>query len=333
MPDRRSFGVVAVVLFGAIIAGAVGVLLFGAVPEYTPLGTWQVVLSLFILLGGAYLARKWATSVFPGYNVAEVAVEGPISQSGDGGPIPTPGSGASAEEITEQIERADEDDDVEALVLNMNTPGGEVVASEDIRHAVDQFEGPTVAYATNLCASGGMWIASGCDEVHAREGSRIGSIGVLGPSFGTQNLLDKVGVEYRRFVAGDFKDSPSPFRDLRDEEVEYVQGLLDDWYEQFVETVVEGRQMDEETIRDTEARIYLGAEAKEIGLVDSLGSRNEMEGNLADELHIDEVEIEQFEPEHGLGDRLSIGASRLAYSLGVGIASVVTPDQYPKIRM
>lgn len=333
MPDWPQFGTAAVVLIGALLAGAVGTALFGGVPAYTRLGPWQVLLGLLFVVGGAYLGRNVAAATFPDYNVAEVTVEGAISRSGDGGPIPSPSGGASAEAITGQIGAADEDDAVDALVLTMNTPGGEVVASEDIRHAVEQFEGPTVAYATNLCASGGMWIAAGCDEVHAREGSRIGSIGVIGASFGARNLLDKAGLEYRRFVAGEFKDTPSAFRDLREEEIEYWQGLLDDWYEQFVDTVVEGRQIDEETVRDTEARIYLGDEAKEIGLVDSLGPRDEMEGNLADELGVDQIDIEEFQPERGLTDRVSRGAHRLAYSVGAGVASVVTDDEYPEIRM
>ncbi|MFB6219655.1 MAG: S49 family peptidase, partial [Halobacteriaceae archaeon] len=170
-------------LAGAIAAGAVGVGLFGVVPAATPLGTVEVVLSVLVLVLGAVAARRAARNAFPAYNVAEVAIEGPITQSGDGGSLPGPGDGAAADEIVEQIEAADEDDAAEALVLTMNTPGGEVVASEDIRYAAEQFDGPMVAYATNLCASGGMWIASGCETVHAREGSRVGSIGVIGATF------------------------------------------------------------------------------------------------------------------------------------------------------
>ena len=88
-----------------------------------------------------------------------------------------PGDAVSADAIVDAIERAD-DDSVEAPVVKLNTPGGAVVPSEDIRRAAAEFDGPTVAYAEDLAASGGYWIASGCDEFHAREASVVGSIGV-----------------------------------------------------------------------------------------------------------------------------------------------------------
>jgi protease-4 len=334
MPDSRSLARFAVALVGTIVAGAVGVTLFGVLPAYTPMGALEVALATAVLLAGAVVAGRIAASAFPSYDVAEVAVEGPITQSGGGGPLPGPGGqGAAAEEVTEQIRRADEDAAVEALVLTLNTPGGEVVASEDIRHAAAEFDGPTVADATSLCASGGMWIAAGCDEVHAREGSRVGSVGVIGASFGAQDLLERAGVEYRRFVAGDFKDSPSAFRELREEEREYWQGLLDDWYEQFVETVVEGRGMDAEAVRDTEARVYLGTEAEELGLVDALGPRDAMEERLADRLDVPEITVEEFEPQRSVGERLRVGARATARAVGAGAASVLVDDGHPDVRV
>jgi len=82
-----------------------------------------------------------------------------------------------------------------------------VVPSDDIRLAAERFDGPTVAYATDVCASGGYWIASGCDELWAREGSIVGSIGVIGSRVNASALAEKVGLSYERFAAGDYKDA------------------------------------------------------------------------------------------------------------------------------
>ncbi|MFB6219654.1 MAG: S49 family peptidase, partial [Halobacteriaceae archaeon] len=148
-----------------------------------------------------------------------------------------------------------------------------------------------------------------------------------------QDLLEKAGLEYRRFVAGDFKDTPSAFRDLREEEREYWQSLLDEWYEQFVETVVAGRDIDESTVRETEARVYLGTEAAELGLVDDLGPREEMEDALADRIGADEVSIREFEPDRNIAERLGAGAREVARAAGAGAASVLAGDGHPDIRV
>jgi protease-4 len=333
MSKLDSIGQITLLVTGTLVAVALGVVLFGVIPAETSMGVWAMVLVTLLAVGGLVVSGRIAGQVFATYDVAEVNIDGAIVQSSDG-PSPVPGGGnAAADELVEQIEKADDDGNVEALILNMNTPGGEVVASEDIRYAAEQFDGPTVAYATSLCASGGMWIASGCDEFHAREGSRIGSIGVIGALFGKEGTLDKLGLEYNRFVAGDYKDTTSGFRELREDEREYWQGLLDEWYDQFIETVVDGRDIDAETARDTEARIYLGPEAKELGLVDTLGPREEMEDTLTDRIDVDEIEIEKFEPERGIQEQLSVTAVRVARGFGRGVASVFVDDGHPEGRV
>ncbi|WP_136715896.1 signal peptide peptidase SppA [Halorientalis salina] len=262
-----------------------------------------------------------AESVVPGYNVAEVAVEGPITRSAGGGVVSTP-TGADADDIVDQLERADDDGNVDALVVKLNTPGGEIVPSEDIRLAAERFDGPTIAYATDVCASGGYDIASGCDELWAREGSIVGSIGVIGSRVNVSDLADRLGVDYEQFTAGEYKDAGVPLKELDEDERAYLQGIVDDYYDSFVDTVAEGRGLDAETIRDTEARIYLGGEAAEIGLVDELGTRRDIEQRLEDELG-ETVSVEEFEPVGGLRDRLRGGAQAVAYALGAGVAGTV----------
>ena len=259
------------------------------------------------------------------YNVGKVTVSGPIRRSqGRPSPLSGPG-GATADDVVEQIEAADEDEDVEALLVELNTPGGEVVPSDDIRRAAADFDGPTVAYATDTCASGGYWIASGCDELWAREASLVGSIGVVGSRPNAKGLADKLGISYEQFTAGEYKDAGVPLKEIEEDEREYLQGIIDGYYEQFVETVSEGRDMDPDAVRETEARVYLGDDAAEMGLVDELGTEADVEDRLA-ELVGAEPEVREFTPERGLAERLGIGAERVAFAAGSGVAGVFADD-------
>ena len=318
MNGLRTVGRIGIGLGVAAIAAVVAWALFVAFPASIVelVGVVLVVATAALALRvGGNIAR----SVFPGYNVAEVAVEGPITRDGGGGvPFSAPGT-PGADDIVDLIEQADADDSAEALLLRLNTPGGAVVPSDDIRLAAERFDGPTVAYSTDVCASGGYWIASGCDELWAREGSIVGSIGVRGSRMTASELLDKAGLEYEQFTAGVYKEAGVPFEDLDDDERAYLQGLIDDYYDQFVETVAEGRDMDDETIRDTEARVYLGEEAEAIGLVDAIGTKEGVEERLETVLET-EVETAEFEPTTHLAERLRGGAERVAYAAGAGIA-------------
>jgi len=257
------------------------------------------------------------------YNIAKVTVSGPIQRARS---RRSPLSGhrtATADEIVEQITRADEDEAVEALLLELNTPGGEVLPSDDIRRAAADFDGPTIAYATDTCASGGYWIASGCDELWARDLSLVGSIGVVGSRPNAAGLADKLGISYEQFTAGEFKDAGVPLREIEAEERKYLQSIVDGYYEQFIDTVSEGRNMDPEAVRDTEARIYIGTDAFEIGLVDELGTESDVETRIGELLGIEPV-VEAFEPSRSLMQRAGMAAERVAFAAGNGVANTVT---------
>ncbi|WP_143415571.1 S49 family peptidase, partial [Halorubrum sp. SD612] len=182
-----------------------------------------------------------------------------------------------------------------------------------------------VAYATDTCASGGYWIAGGCDELWAREASLVGSIGVVGSRPNAKGLADKLGISYEQFTAGEYKDAGVPLKEIEEDEREYLQGIIDGYYEQFVETVSEGRDMDPEDIRETEARVYLGDDAAEMGLVDELGTEDDVEDRLADLIGA-EPEVREFTPERGLAERLGIGAERVGFAAGSGVAGVFADD-------
>jgi len=323
--DGDDLGRLGIVVGGSLLAAVFGIVVFVIVP-----GSLAELLGVLVTIGvvllGARTARDVADSVFPDYNVAEVAVEGPITRDGSTpGPIPGGALGATADDVVEQIERADEDDATDALLVKLDTPGGQVVPSDDIRRAAADFDGPTVAYATDVCASGGYWIASGCDELWARRGSIVGSIGVIGSRVNVADLAEDLGVSYERFAAGKYKDAGMPLKELSADEREYLQGIIDGFYDDFVERVAEGRGMDPDAVRETEARVYLGDEAHELGLVDSIGTRDDVEAHVEDLLDA-EVSVREFEPKKGLAARLRGGATAVAYAAGAGVASVFVDD-------
>ncbi|MFP8955712.1 signal peptide peptidase SppA [Natrialbaceae archaeon A-CW3] len=320
---------VALVVIGTLLVATLAVIVFVVIPD-TLAQLLGIVLAIVAVSIGIRFVGNLAATLFPRYNVAEVAVEGPITRKGGGGPMPTSPRSTPADDIVEQIDRANDDGNVDALLVKLNTPGGEVVPSDDIKLAAERFDGPTIAYTTDLCASGGYWIASGCDELWARDASIVGSIGVIGSRVNATDLAEKVGLSYEQFTAGEYKDAGLPLKELEDDEREYLQGIVDGYYDSFVERVSDGRGLDPDRIRETEARIYLGTDAHEIGLVDALGTREEVEQVLAERLEIEprEVTVEAFEPERPLMARLGGGAQSLAYAFGAGVAGLADDREF-----
>lgn len=323
-----------IVALGALVAAVIGWVIFVFGPGRNLASLLGIVATIVVAMAGARFATNLADSYFPVYNTAEVSVEGPIRRERGSG-VPNRPSGTPADAIVDQIETADRDGTIEALIVHLNTPGGEVVPSDDIRRAAKEFDGPTIAYATDTCASGGYWIASGCDRIVAREGSIVGSIGVRASRVTAGDLLDRVGLTYERLVAGDYKDAGVALREMDEADRDYLQGIVDDYYETFLDRVAEGRDIDEDAIRETEARVFLGPQAADIGLVDQIGTRDAVEEWVEDELQT-EVSIREFEPPIGLAARLRGTASHVAYAFGAGVTAALTDREtetsVPRLR-
>jgi len=182
---------------------------------------------------------------------------------------------SSVESLKEQLEQAAKDTQVKAVVLRVNSPGGEVTASDTIYAAVKQVSAvkPVVVFMDSMAASGGYYVACGATKVVASETTLTGSIGVIIDMLNYSALFDKVGLKSNTFVSGAFKDSLSGSRPMRTEEEAYVQNLVMQMYERFLGVVSEARKLPKDVLRNgvADGRVVTGREALEAGLVDQIG--------------------------------------------------------------
>ena len=207
--------------------------------------------------------------------VAVIDVKGIITRSKMSGV-------ACSEKIVELIEHvADNSGDYRALVIDMDTPGGEVIAADEIHAALcklkEKMPGmPIVTCMHSMGASGGYYVASATDYIIANRMTFTGSIGVIMSSYNISDLIGKIGVEEQVFRSGDMKDMMSPTRKMTEKERAYMQKMINDTFEEFAKIVANGRSA-YETSDDVkkapfgDGRVLSGAEALEYKLLDKLG--------------------------------------------------------------
>ena len=179
-------------------------------------------------------------------------------------------------DIVRQFRRFQKDATVKAIVLRINSPGGGVAPSQEIYEHVRRVRDsgkPVVASMGTVAASGGYYVALGSSVIMANPATTTGSIGVIAefPNFG--KLLDKVGVDMVVIKSGKFKDTGTPYRGLRPDEVQYLQGWIDDAFDQFVDTVVKERELSRDKVLQlADGRVYTGIQARNEALIDTLGT-------------------------------------------------------------
>jgi len=179
------------------------------------------------------------------------------------------------DDIVAKLKQAREDDEVKAVLLHIDSPGGEVMASDVLYHEVRKTaeEKPVVAYFDSVAASGAYYAAMGADTIVANELCITASIGVIMQTINVEQLAAKVGVSALTFKSGKMKDLLNPARTPTPEEMAYVQALIDETYAKFVGIVARERQLDEAQLRAelADGRIVSGKTAKAAGLVDETG--------------------------------------------------------------
>jgi protease-4 len=178
--------------------------------------------------------------------------------------------------VREELEKAADDEQVRAVVLRINSPGGTVTASDILYHEIQRFKArrkvPVVASILDVGASGGYYVALAADRIVAHPTTVTGSIGVLMLTVNSSGLLEKIGVSANYITSGRYKDMGSPFRGLTPEERAIFQEVIDQLYGRFVALVVRNRRLDEPRVRSfADGRIYTASEALGLGLVDQIG--------------------------------------------------------------
>ncbi len=217
--------------------------------------------------------------------IAVIGVEGVISGSA------IDHSGASmVDMVKEQLRRAGDDDKVQAVILKVDSPGGEVLASDDIYRAIQKFQNeqgkPVIASMGSMAASGGYYVSAPCRWIVANELTLTGSIGVIMSGYNYRGLMDKVGVVPLVYKSGKFKDMLSGSKkpeDILPEEGQMVQALIDETYGKFKSIVKAGREASNKENKGqgkalaadweemADGRILSGNQALQAGLVDELG--------------------------------------------------------------
>jgi protease-4 len=178
--------------------------------------------------------------------------------------------------VADLLEQAAVAPDIKAVVVRVNSPGGSVVASDEIYHAFREFDKPIVISMGDTAASGGYYIACGSDYIFAHPDTLTGSIGVISQFLNVEELMDKIGVDAVVITSGPSKDIGSPYREMTEEEQALWEGIIDEVYEGFVKTVAQARDMPLDQVRDlADGRVYTGRQALERGLVDDVGTSDD----------------------------------------------------------
>jgi len=200
--------------------------------------------------------------------VAVIIAEGEIISGEMDGTI-------SSEVFAKEIKKARLDDNIKAIVLRVNSPGGSVLASEVIWREVSEAQKvkPVIASMSSVAASGGYYISSPADTIVAQPNTITGSIGIFGMWFNAKGLLNnKLGITTDVAKTGEFSDFMNPTRELREVEKNIIQTQIEEGYDTFIQRVADGRDMSKEAVLEVASgRVWSGIQAKEHGLVDVLG--------------------------------------------------------------
>ena len=234
------------------------------------------------------------------------------------GPVITP------DLVSHYLTRAEKDPAVKAVILRIESPGGEIAPCQEILWAIERFKEtksvPVVVSMGGTAASGGYYISTEADKIVALPTTMTGSIGVISAVINIKELLDKLGIQIEMFKGGKYKDMYWGFRELTPEEQEIMQALIDEYYEDFVAVVAEGRGLSKEEVRSlATGQIYTGTQAKELGLVDELGDLDTATDLAMELAGIETAMVEYYQPPRvtiwsllGLADAIKVRLSGLS---------------------
>lgn len=290
-------------------------LAFAAVDEQRRSRRWGIFFKLLMFAYLITLLLLWMPEKLPDTGLkmsdehtALVDVKGVIADDAE----------ASADSVITGLRDAFEDKKTKGVIVRINSPGGSPVQAAYIYDEIRRLKKahpdiPIYAVVTDICASGGYYIAAAADEIYVNESSVVGSIGVLMSSFGFVDGMERLGVERRLMTAGEHKGILDPFSPLDDFGRDHVQTMLQDIHQQFIESVRKGRG---ERLKGEQeifsGLFWTGSKSIEMGLADGLGSSSYVAREV--------VGVEDIVDFTSTEDLLE----RFAKRLGAGAASAVT---------
>ena len=228
-----------------------------------------VFLLLAIIAGSVYLIMGGKDLGISKNRVEVIYVQGIMLT----GSIPTGFGIATSEEITKTLKDAEDDKGVKAIVLRINSPGGSPAAAEEIVATMKKINKPIVVSMGDVAASAAYYISAPADKILANPDTMTGSIGVIWEFQNRSKFYEKEGTSFYIAKSGELKDMGGDWKGLSDEEKKYADQVIAEAYSRFVKEVAEDRNLSLSKVKDlADGRIYTGAKAKELGLVDDIGS-------------------------------------------------------------
>jgi len=259
-------------------------------------------------------------------------LSGVIGSQDKDGLIPQPNMLAT---FKEELTRAAKDDQIKAVVVRINSPGGTVTASDILYHELKMFKAakkvPVIVSMMDVAASGGYYLAMAGDSLLVHPSTVTGSIGVIMLTVNARGLLEKVGVEANAITSGPRKDMGSPFRTMTTEEKAIFQGVIDSFYQRFLAVVQEGRpNLSAEQIKKlADGRIYSGEQAKAAGLVDDIGYLDEAIDQAKKKAGLKEAKVVTYRRPGEFQNNIY---SRALLGTGSGLAGLANIDLLSMVR-
>lgn len=247
------------------------------------------------------------------------------------GVIEIDGAIADSRQTIDHIRRFREDDAIKAIVIRINSPGGAVGPAQEIYREIRKTVGTKTVVASMgaVAASGGYYVASAADGIVANPGTITGSIGVIMGYTNFGELLEKIGMVPVVIKSGPYKDTGSPTREMRDDEREILQAIIQTIHAQFVTAIAEGRKMARaEVERAADGRIITGEDAQARGLVDRLGNFQDALEWAAELAGIEGVVV----PVYARDKKLTLLRYLISLPFSEWVAQLIHPGIYAQYR-
>ncbi|MBT2643975.1 signal peptide peptidase SppA [Bacillus sp. ISL-41] len=216
----------------------------------------------------------------------------------------------------EQLDYVKEADDVKAIILQVNSPGGGVVESAQIHDKIKEIQKetkkPVYVSMGSMAASGGYYVSAPADKIFASPETLTGSLGVIMQGVNYAGLAEKYGVEFTTIKSGPYKDIMSPSRPMTEEEREILQSMIDNSYEGFVKVISEGRDMSVARVKEiADGRIYDGRQAKQLNLIDGFGYLEDVIDSVRNDQNLGDATVVKYTESMGFGSFFSMGAQKI----------------------